>query len=108
MGIIVAPALPSEATISPGAEPTSFAVGELVAGTYEILKVIGVGGMGTVYEAHDRALNRRVALKVAQSSNPELSLRKEAQALAAIRHASMVTVSCRRQASRASNSWSWS
>jgi eukaryotic-like serine/threonine-protein kinase len=95
MGIIVvAPALRAEPTITVtrAPTPTSFAVGELVADTYEILKVIGVGGMGTVYEAHDRALNRRVALKVAQSSNPEFSLRKEAQALAAIRHASMVTV----------------
>ncbi len=91
---VVAPVLRSDATITVtrAPTPTSFAVGELVADTYEILKVIGVGGMGTVYEAHDRALNRRVALKVAQSSNPDFSLRKEAQALAAVRHASMVTV----------------
>ena len=54
--------------------------------------MLGVGGMGTVYEAHDRELNRRVALKLAQSPSPEFSLRKEAQALAAIRHPSMVTV----------------
>jgi CheY-like chemotaxis protein len=72
--------------------PTSFVVGELVADTYEILRVIGVGGMGKVYEAHDRALNRHVALKVAQSPNPEHTLRKEAQALAAVRHSSMVAV----------------
>jgi serine/threonine-protein kinase len=45
-----------------------------------------------VYEAHDRELNRRVALKLARSPSPEFSLRKEAQALAAIRHPSMVTV----------------
>jgi serine/threonine protein kinase len=70
----------------------AFAVGGLVSGTYEIRRVVGAGGMGTVYEAHDRLLNRRVALKVAQSTGPEFSLRKEAQALAAIRHPSMVTV----------------
>src|SRR5690242_21436710 len=64
----------------------------IFAGTYEIIRVLGAGGMGTVYEAQDRVLNRRVALKVPQSLSPELSLRKEAQALAAIRHPSMVTV----------------
>jgi eukaryotic-like serine/threonine-protein kinase len=74
------------------AAPSSFAVGELVDGSYEILSVLGVGGMGTVYEALDRGLNRRVALKIARSASPELSLRKEAHALAAIRHPSMVTV----------------
>jgi CheY-like chemotaxis protein len=70
----------------------ALAVGELVAGTYEIVGVLGAGAMGTVYEAHDRALNRRVALKVAPSPDPGFSLRKEAQALAAIRHPSMVAV----------------
>src|SRR3954462_14042483 len=91
---IIAPPMPEDATITikRGPTPTSFGIGELVADTYEIVRVIGVGGMGTVYEAHDRALNRRVALKVAQSPSPEHTLRKEAQALAAIRHPSMVTV----------------
>jgi len=92
---VYAPAPPPEGatmTVKRSGEPPSLAVGELVAGTYQVLRVLGVGGMGTVYEAHDRALNRRVALKVPQSTSPELSLRKEAQALAAIRHRSMVTV----------------
>ncbi len=93
MGVIVPVAREdSTRTVIRPAGPPSFAVGELVADTYEIVRVLGVGGMGTVYEAHDRALNRRVALKVPQSENPALSLRKEAQALAAIRHPSMVTV----------------
>ena len=67
-------------------------IGDVLGGTYEILKRLGAGGMGTVYEAHDRLLNRRVAIKVAQSTSPSFSLRKEAQALAAIRHPSMVAV----------------
>ncbi len=34
-----------------------------VAGRYELQKVIGTGGLSTVYEAFDRQLNRTVALK---------------------------------------------
>src|SRR4051812_17344078 len=67
-----------------------FAIGALVGEVYEIRRVLGSGGMGTVYEAHDRLLNRRVALK--QSHSADASLRREAQALAAIRHPSMVAV----------------
>ncbi len=68
----------------------SFAVGSIVGGAYQIRRVLGAGGMGVVYEAHDRLLNRRVAIKLPQDASG--SLRREAQALAAIRHPSMVGV----------------
>jgi len=71
-------------------EAPAFAVGSVVGGIYEIRRVLGSGGMGIVYEAHDRQLNRRVALKLAHAGGA--SLRREAQALAAIRHPSMVGV----------------
>lgn len=69
-----------------------FVPGDVVGGTYEILRVIGEGGMGQVFEAEDRALHRRVAIKVAWPGRDVRALRMEAQALSALRHPSMVTV----------------
>ena len=41
----------------------TFAVGSLVAGRYDLVRFIAAGGMGEVYEAEDRELGGRVALK---------------------------------------------
>ena len=38
--------------------------GTLLGERYEIVRMVGQGGMGAVYEAHDREVDRRVALKV--------------------------------------------
>lgn len=48
-------------------EPPVFQVGEWVAGRYEILRFIGRGGMGEVFEARDNELHERVALKTIRS-----------------------------------------
>lgn len=66
-------------------------VGKTIAGTYEVLAQLGEGAMGTVFEARDVRLGRRVALKVAAQSCAQ-QLRNEAQALAAVRHPGLVTV----------------
>lgn len=42
---------------------SAFAVGELVAGNYQVIGIAGSGGMGTVYRARDVKLERSVALK---------------------------------------------
>lgn len=63
----------------------------------EILELIGRGGMGLVYKARQRKLNRIVALKVLApeiASDPTFAERflREAQALAKLTHPNIVTV----------------
>lgn len=67
-----------------------FARGERLGDNYVITDLIGRGGFAWVYEAHDVALGRRVAIKVAADDGRELQA--EARALAAIRHPGVVAV----------------
>ena len=60
-------------------------------GPYEITGTLGAGGMGEVYRARDRKLNRDVALKIlpdAFAADPERLARfqREAQVLASLNH----------------------
>ena len=63
---------------------------------YEIRRPLGRGGMGTVYAAWDRRLEREVAIKVsnaaAPSSDLETRLRQEARVLAHLEHPGVVPV----------------
>jgi Tol biopolymer transport system component len=60
-------------------------------GPYEILALIGAGGMGEVYRARDTKLNREVAIKVlpaafANDSDRMARFEREAQVLASLNH----------------------
>jgi serine/threonine protein kinase len=65
-------------------------------GKYEVIELIGRGGMGMIFKARDPVLDRLVALKVISSLEitPELRTRfyREAQACARLSHPNIVTI----------------
>ncbi len=65
-------------------------------GTYEVVRALGKGGMGTVYIARDPAIDRLVAIKLLREEldNPELRERfaREARAAGRLRHPNIVTI----------------
>ena len=66
-------------------------------GDYQVIEVIGQGGMGVVFKARDPGLDRIVAIKTllpAAQSNPKARerFRREAKNAAAVNHANVVTI----------------
>jgi len=65
-------------------------------GPYEIQALIGAGGMGVVYRAHDTQLQRTVALKVLAGqhgvADPSALLLQEARAASTLNHPSICTI----------------
>lgn len=62
---------------------------------YTILSVVGQGGAGTVYAAHDDALDRDVALKIMHAEKSGLAaerLLREGQSLARLKHPNVVSI----------------
>jgi eukaryotic-like serine/threonine-protein kinase len=44
-------------------DPATFGIGDLIGGRFEIVRILGQGGMGQVFEAKDKTLGESVALK---------------------------------------------
>ncbi|TMQ28922.1 MAG: serine/threonine protein kinase, partial [Planctomycetota bacterium] len=71
------------------------AIGKIA--NYEVLRVLGRGGMGVVLDAFDTVLHRRVAIKVlspqlATSRKAHRRFLREARAAAGINHPNVVTI----------------
>jgi hypothetical protein len=81
--------------VADGADPL---IGKILGECYEIVRVIGYGGMATVYEArHTRLSNKRFAVKLLLPEfavKPELVVRfaREAETASRIAHANIVEV----------------
>jgi serine/threonine-protein kinase len=72
-------------------------VGEVLADRYELEELVGTGGMSSVFRAHDRLLDRKVALKILhqQDSGDDDYVERfkhEARSVAALSHPNIVTV----------------
>jgi eukaryotic-like serine/threonine-protein kinase len=72
-------------------------LGEVIGGRYELEKLVGSGGMSSVYRANDRMLERKVALKILHSRLGDDDeyverFRREARAVAQLAHPNIVTV----------------
>jgi len=72
-------------------------VGEVISGRYELEQLVGSGGMSNVFRAHDRLLERTVALKIlheqyTRDEDYVERFRREARAVAQLAHPNIVTV----------------
>lgn len=70
-------------------------INKILANRYEILEKIGTGGMGNVFKAHDRKLDRIVAIKVLkleynEDNNFIRKFKRESLAAASISHPNIV------------------
>src|SRR4030095_15698324 len=66
-------------------------------GNYQFLSLIGVGGMGEVYRAHDTKLKRDVAIKIlpdeaSVDSDRVGRFQREAEALASLNHPNIAAI----------------
>lgn len=71
--------------------------GSLIGGRYDVVRLLGIGGMGRVYLARDRVLGREVALKVLDENRASDGqflerFKREARAAAALNSPGIVAI----------------
>lgn len=95
LSLIDAPALDMVANLL-GTHAPELSVGQYI-GHYKILNVLGTGGMGEVYLAHDTSLGRKIALKLLPSDftmddERVRRFQQEARAASALNHPNILTI----------------
>ncbi|MEM6292940.1 MAG: serine/threonine-protein kinase [Myxococcota bacterium] len=95
------PPHPLQGVVTASVPSHRFRPGEKI-GRYVLLEQVGQGGMGVVFAAFDPQLNRKIALKILQSTESEAKpgearelrtrLFREAQAIAQLSHPNVITV----------------
>jgi serine/threonine protein kinase len=95
------PAAPAAPTPAPAAPPLPPGVGAeataRIAGRYQVVRRLGAGAMGVVYEAQDERLGRLVAVKtlrrdLVKDAHSVMRLEREVLAESALRHPHIVQV----------------
>jgi len=95
LSFIDEPAFEMAARVLASDEP-ALAVGDLID-RYEVVSLLGSGGMGEVYLAHDEKLDRKIALKLLPThfTKNQARLRRfqqEARAASALNHPNIITI----------------
>ncbi len=88
---------PGKSSVAVAVSDSALAAGEILHGTYEIVRRAASGGMGDLYEARHKRLSGRYAVKVLRESLPMGSaavarFRREAEIASSLQHPNIVSV----------------